>query len=142
MEEFALWLRDLVDHGLSNIPNKATTIFPPMIHRLYDMRATEIAHELKQIQQKLFPTKKKPAPNWAEELLSRFGRFYLLTQAWSKYDQLTTPEQADLRISAGLASCDINHTDVTTQHDQWRVLGRRFEVIGTQRVRRTWIQGN
>ena len=140
MAEFALWLKDIIHNGLGELPPKAKKTFDPMIHRLYDTHATEIAHELKLLHTRLLPNKKKAAPNWAETLLQTFGRYYLLTQAWQNIGTFTAAEQNDLRAAIGLTHYPLTHPDVKPMAGQWLVLGSRFEVIGRQRTRRVWLQ--
>ena len=113
MQEYALWLQDLIHHGIGELPNKAKTVFDPMVHRLYDSYAAGLAHELKQIQTRLLPSSKKTVPDWSTQILREFGRHYLLTQAWQHIDQLGPAEQFDCYEALGLLTFDIaaQHTE-------------------------------
>ncbi len=139
MSELALWLRDLIHNGLGELPHKAKSVFDPMVHRLHDAHTAEIAFSLKNLQQAWLPPKKKPKNGWEEQTLRQFGKLYLLTQAWHRYDQLSAAEQGDLRIAVGQICGRPTQPEQITDH--WHVLGKRVEVKGNQTLRRVWLHG-
>lgn len=139
MTEFARWLRDMVGEGLAKLPERAKDIIDPMVDRLYDANANQIASDLRLIVNQYFPKKGSPPPSWPEQVLRQFGRFYLITQAWERFDQLTKAQQIDLVVASGMHG--LLEYDGESVDDTWLVVGRRYEVIGKQTQRRIWLQG-
>lgn len=139
MADFALWLRDVTNEGLAKLPQRAKTVIDPMVDRLYDAHAKQVAHELKKMANTYLPRKGDPPADWPAAVLGQLGQFYLLTQAWAAYDHLSTAQQVDLCIASGqLGHLDYEQDRVT---DRWLVLGRRMETTGRQTMRRLWLRG-
>ncbi|MEM7798518.1 MAG: hypothetical protein AAF633_04940, partial [Chloroflexota bacterium] len=139
MAEFSLWLRDLIDDGLATLPQRAKDVINPMVDRLYDANANQVASDLKQLITLYFPKKGNPPHDWPAQLLRHLGRFYLITQAWSRFDQLSHKQKMDLILASGMHSLLDYEADIVL--DDWIVIGRRYEVIGRQTQRRIWLFG-
>ena len=139
MADFALWLRDVTNEGLAKLPERAKSVIDPMVDRLHDAHAKQVADELKKMGTTYFPRKGNRPADWPAAVLGQLGQFYLLTQAWAAYDHLSLAQQTDLCLASGqLGHLDYEQDRVT---DRWLVLGRRMETTGRQTVRRLWLRG-
>ncbi len=143
MDEFGRWLRDQIRHGLSQFDAHSPTGLEAMANRLIDAHVPAIAEEIRALASKVAPRKGAPPDNWPEILTQEFGRFYLLTQAWNKFDFLSPAEQNDLvQACMNPAVRPTSSTESAESiEDSWLVLGRRFEAYGRMWVRRTWLLG-
>ncbi len=143
-DEFGRWLRDQIRHGLSQFDAHSPTGLDAMANRLIDAHTPAIAEQLRTLAQTIAPRKGNPPENWPEILVKEFGRFYLLTQAWHKFDDLSPAEQNDLIqacVNPGVRERWAQHTAQEQVVDNWLILGRRFEPFGRTWIRRTWAIG-
>ncbi|MFT7586205.1 MAG: hypothetical protein ACI9EW_002636 [Cellvibrionaceae bacterium] len=154
MAEFGRWLRDQARQGIANFAERQAADLESMANRLIDAHMPRIANDLRELGKTACPPKGHPPDNWPEILIKGFGKFYLLTQAWKRYDRLSLAEQNDLIRACVFSTAKSNlqlavssilsvdthlNSDIVT--DRWMVLGRRFETFGKNWVRRTWLYG-
>ena len=136
MHELSLWLRDMVFHGLAELPAKPARYWTQMLDRLIDARADATANELRDISR--LPGKKK---DWPDELLRRVSRLYLLTQAFQRFHTLTPAAQSDLYAAVGWSPALAKDEGEYIQ-DEWLILGRQYELIGQEHHQRVWLWGS
>ena len=144
MGEFALWLRDQVRQGLAGFEGQKSAGLESMANRLIDAHVPTLGEKLRQLAQEVAPRKGEPPENWPEILLKGYGKYYVLTQAWGRFDQLNGDEQADLIqacVSPAVRALWLDTPVRDTIRDDWRVVGRRFETTGRIWNRRTWLVG-
>ncbi len=144
MAEFGRWLRDQVRHGLASFGDQTMVGLEAVANRLIDGHMPQIAEELRALAIEVAPRKGARPVDWPKILLKGYGRFYLLTQAWERFDQLGSAEQFDLIqscLSAGITHGWQAETQFEVIPDNWLILGRRFEPLGRQWSRRTWLWG-
>lgn len=147
MAEFGRWLRDQVRQGVANFAERKAADLETMANRLIDAHAIPIANELRTLGKTITPHKGNPPDDWPEILLKGLGRFYLLVQAWDRFDQLSPAEQNDLIQAtvfiSGRARLNIEPAlTAETVEDQWVVLGRRTDGINRKWSRRVWLYGS
>lgn len=134
MVEFGRWLTDIARMGLAALPQQPASFWQSMVHRLIDAQAPAIAHQIRDMAK--LPTKD---PRWPERYLRQFGRLYLLTQAFARFDTLSADTQADALLAIGQWPLPDLQTSSLT--DQWLVLGR-YETRQNQRtLLYTWLWG-
>ncbi|MEM9773229.1 MAG: hypothetical protein AAF902_01520 [Chloroflexota bacterium] len=140
MAEFGRWLRDQIQYGVSNFPDRVSSDVEAMANRLIDAHLPLLADSLRDLGRLVAPKKGNPPENWPEIVVTCFGQFYLQTQAWEKFDLLSTVEQQDL-IHA-FVSPQIRFAMVAPITSdpvaEWQIIGRRFETVGRGLARRTW----
>ncbi|MFK7803831.1 MAG: hypothetical protein AB8G95_19515 [Anaerolineae bacterium] len=146
MAEFGRWLRDQVRQGVANFAERKSADLESMANRLIDAHMLQMANDLRELGKLVAPPKGNPPDDWPEILVKGLGRFYLLVQAWERFDQLSPAEQNDLIhatvfVSSRLHLDSPNFQAAETISDQWIVFGRRSDALGRRWVRRTWLYG-
>lgn len=137
IEELDLWLRDLVRHGLAELPQRPRSTLEVPVQRLVDAQAPGLARHLSATWEPLHAS-----GGWVDPLLMRLGRLQLLVEAYRRIDRVPETMRAVIRSSMGFAEArdDVLRGDVV--RDRWLVVGRRFEVSRANlRSRRTWLRG-
>ena len=134
LNELALWLTDLVRHGLARLPDRPKSYWHTMADRLVDAQAPTLALELRRL-----ATVPTAQPNWPEAYLQRLGQLHLIIQGFRHFDQLPATTQADLQTAVGWLPPPHNDTPPIT--DRWLVLGRQQEYLGSQTRHFTWLWG-
>lgn len=78
---------------------------------------------------------------WPEHLLSGMGRWWMATQAWSRWDSLDEDEAGDLRTVLGwsVPTESVRQREAVT--DRWTVLGAHRTDDGRLQQQRTWLHG-
>jgi hypothetical protein len=135
MGRFERWLKDAVHNGLADLPSLPAAQWNEMAARLSDAGAPATAQDLRTLRPLA-----NGRPGWPEAVLRRLGRFYLLTQGFTGYDDLPPESQADLRAAAGWFE-DPAHRGDEVVDDEWLVLGSVHELLGRDNLRRTWLYG-
>ena len=142
MEEFSRWLRDQVRHGIADFAERIPADLESMANRLIDSHMPRIANELRLLGQAVTPRKGKRPDDWPETLIKGLGRFYLLTQAWERFDLLSAAEQNDLiEACVELPTFNSQLSTNSVVADDWLVIGRKFEALGQKWHRRMWLYG-
>jgi hypothetical protein len=134
LNELALWLTDLVRHGLARLPDRPKSYWHTMADRLVDAQAPTLALELRRL-----ATVPTAQPNWPEAYLQRLGQLHLIIQGFRHFDQLPATTQADLQTAVGWLPPP--HDDTPPITDRWLVLGRQQEFLGSQTRHFTWLWG-
>jgi hypothetical protein len=155
-----LFLRDLIRQGLASTPNQPYSYWDRAAARLVDAQAPGLAKRVRSLASLAYSGR----PNWAEQLLIEVGKLHLLVQGYQKYEQLSTPVQAELRTQMGWAIKQeevlslaaqareptdagsleaVDHSTHQTQtcQDHWWVLGRQVTSEDDLQVQRIWLQG-
>ena len=79
--------------------------------------------------------------DWADHLLFRAGRWWAMTKAWGKRDELTPNEFADLRVAVGWATASADVQAAEALPGPWLVLGAHRGEDGRLQQQRTWLRG-
>ena len=134
LNELELWLLDMVRHGLASLPERPKSYWETMAHRLIDTQAPALAAQVRNLAK--VPTAQS---NWTETYLQQIGRLYLIIQGAKNFEQLPAITQADLQTAVGwLPQISQNPTIIS---DNWLVLGRQQEIVGSQTRYITWLWG-
>jgi hypothetical protein len=134
--DFARWLTDLVRTGLAAAHNQPYSWWDGVAGRLVDAQLPGLAEQVRAMGSDVHAR-----ADWADHLLFRTGRWWALTKAWGKRDQLTPHELADLRVAVGwaTASADVQAAEVLP--GPWLVLGAHRGDDGRLQQQRTWLRG-
>ncbi len=133
--ELELWLHDLVRNGLASARHKPKEYWFRMADRMVDAKAAGVAVELRQLA--AIPA---DSANWAETILRRIGRLYLLVQGFQQFDQLSPEVQADL-LTAVTRQTNTALSPEPEIHDLWHILGQETEQSGKRLVQTIWLWG-
>jgi hypothetical protein len=137
LELLDLWLKDLVQQGLSSAPSRGFSFWDQQAARLIDAQAPGVARRVRDLGGIVLS-----GEGWHDRMLSALARLVLIIQGFSRIDKLAPDVQADLRTAIGLP---ISHADVLATEpvrDHWLVAGQRIYPEDRMRVQRTWLMGD
>lgn len=118
LDEFDLWLRDLMRAGLVTLQTKDDSFYLDRAKRLVDAKAPGLGDRIE-----LLADLPKDYAHTVDHLLRELGQLHLISQSFRHYDTLPTPMQADLRNAIGWTIQENELDDTPTINDQWVVLG-------------------
>ena len=136
MEEFALWLGDLVRGGTAAARRQPYSYWDTAAARLVDTQLPGLAEQVREMAGSV-----NARTDWAEHLLAAVGRWWTATRVWPKRENLDEHQTADLRAFLGwpIPTADVRATDAVT--DRWLVLGAHRTDDGRIQQQRTWLWG-
>jgi hypothetical protein len=136
MDDFALWLGDLVRSGTAAARHQPYTWWDATAARLVDAQLPGLAEQVR-----LMGSEVNARADWADHLLATLGRWWTATHAWSARDTLSDDELGDLRAFLGwpYATEEIKAADAVA--DRWLVLGAHRTDDGKLQQQRTWLWG-
>jgi hypothetical protein len=134
--DFARWLTDLVRTGLAAAHNQPYSWWDGVAGRLVDAQLPGLAEQVRAMGSDVHVR-----ADWADHLLLRTGRWWAMTKAWGKRDELTADEFADLRVAVGWAMASADVQAAESLPGPWLVLGAHRSDDGRLRQQRTWLRG-
>ncbi|MDR6505701.1 SWIM zinc finger family protein [Arthrobacter oryzae] len=134
--DFARWLTDLARTGLASAHNQPYAWWDGVAGRLVDAQLPGLAEQVRAMGSDVHAR-----ADWADHLLLRTGRWWAVTKAWSRRDELSAAEFADLRVAVGwaMASADVQAGE--SLPGPWLVLGAHRSDDGRLQQQRTWLRG-
>ena len=136
LEECSVWLKDLVRTGLSSLPTKPYSFWDGMGARLIDAQAPGVARMVRDLAG--IPSS---GEGWAQRLLERLSKIYLLCEAYTRLEQLSESVQSDVRTTIGFTQNQDELLEQAGIKDHWHVLGIVEERLDRLRSRRAWLRG-
>jgi hypothetical protein len=136
IEEFSLWLADLVRGGTVQARRQPWGWWDAAAARLVDAQLPGLAERVRTMGSDIHQR-----DDWADHLLAEAGRWWTVTRAWQRRDELDERSRADLRTCVGWAvpSEEVREADAVT--DRWLVLGAHRSDDGRLQQQRTWLRG-
>lgn len=136
VSDFSRWLTDLVRTGLAAARNQPYAWWDGVAARLVDAQLPGLAEQVRAMGSDVHAR-----ADWANHLLFHAGRWWALTKAWGRREELTPTEFADLRVAVGwaMASADVQGAEALP--GPWLVLGAHRSDDGRLQQQRTWIRG-
>lgn len=134
--DFARWLTDLVRTGLASAHNQPYAWWDGVAGRLVDAQLPGLAEQVRAMGSDVHAR-----ADWADHLLLRSGRWWAMTKAWTKRDELTPTEFADLRLAVGWAMASAGVRSTEALPGPWLVLGAHRSDDGRLQQQRTWLRG-
>jgi hypothetical protein len=136
MDDFARWLTDLVRTGLASARNQPYSWWDGVAARLVDAQLPGLADRVRAMGSDVHAR-----TDWADHLLLHAGRWWAMTKAWGKRDQLAPNELADLRVAIGWATASADVQAAEALPGPWLVLGAHRSDDGRLQQQRTWLRG-
>ena len=134
--DFARWLTDLVRTGLASAHNQSYSWWDGVAGRLVDAQLPGLAEQVRAMGSDIHAR-----ADWADHLLLRSGRWWAMTKAWSRRDELAPDEFADLRVAVGWATASTEVHAAESLPGPWLVLGAHRSDDGRLQEQRTWLRG-
>jgi hypothetical protein len=134
--DFARWLTDLVRIGLATARNQPYSWWDGVAARLVDAQLPALADQVRAMGSDVHAR-----ADWADYLLLRAGRWWAITKAWGKRNELNPDELADLRVAVGWATASAEILGVEALPGPWLVLGAHRSDDGRLQQQRTWLRG-
>jgi hypothetical protein len=137
IEQFDLWLNDLVRNGLGGLENQPATFWEKQAAQMVDAQVSGLASSVRRLAD--IPN---ASQNWPEKLLGQMGKLALLSEAYQHLDRLDAPLQEDVRQQIGWS---LKEDEVLAQGEQvsdnWLIVGQTIEEQERGRTQRTWLTG-
>ena len=137
IEQFDLWLNDLVRNGLGSLETQPVTFWEKQAAQMVDAQAGGLASAVRRLA--AIPN---ASPNWPEKLLGQLGKLSLLSEAYQHLDRLDAPLQEDVRQFIGWS---LKEDEVQARGeavvDDWLIVGQVVEEQERGRTQRTWLSG-
>ena len=136
MDLLELWLRDLVQQGLSSAPGKHFAFWDQAAARLVDAQAPGTARWVREL-----GSIAVSGSDWSDRMLRAIGRLVLLIQAHRRIDELPQHTQMDVRAAIGLPMAQDEVLAQPPMRDRWLIVGQRVQQEDRIRTQRTWLVG-
>lgn len=140
LEEFKLWLSDLVRQGLSNAEGQPRSFWETPAARLVDAQAPGMARRVREMADAA-----DGRDGWQGRVLEHAARLNLLIAGYARIEQLPVDLQAELRTQIGWTLDQDDLLRQAGQRERWLVLGKHIEedVSRTPSIKtqRTWLWG-
>lgn len=135
-EELQRWLLDQTRQGLANL-RSGRVDWRGLAARMVDAQAPGLGRQVRELE-----SLAAAGGDWAGALLEAMGRLQLLLDGWRRREQLSPPQQADLRTALGWP---VEKDEVLQSGerlaDRWLVLGQIVEENDKLWERRVWLLG-
>lgn len=118
LEALRLWLYDLIEGGLAAARPQPTAYWDEIGARLVDSDLPELALNVRGLQALI-----NTGEDWAETVLERLARLYLMIAGLGHFDQLSPSQRGDLRIALGCLPQLDSIPKAYRVRDCWHVIG-------------------
>lgn len=136
VEDFRLWLADLVRAGLAAARAQPYSYWDTAAARLVDAQVPALAERVRDEASQVHAR-----PDWSPHLLAELGRWWTVTCAWQRREVLDPDEMADLRVAVGWPQSSEEVRDGEARPGPWTVLGAHRSDDGRLQQQRTWLAG-
>lgn len=136
IEEFSLWMNDLVRAGTVQARRQPWGWWDTTAARLVDAQLPGLADRVRSMGSDV--TRRV---DWADHLLAELGCWWSAVQAWGCWAALDDRTRADLRTYVGWAQSSGDVRAGATVTDAWLVLGAHRSDDGRLAQQRTWLRG-
>ena len=134
VEDFRLWLADLVRAGLAAARAQPYSFWDTAAARLVDAQLPALAERVREAGSQVHAQR-----DWATYLLSEVGRWWTITCAWQARERLDVDEMADVRVAVGWSQSSEEVRDGEVRPGPWTVLGAVRTDDGKIQLQRTWL---
>lgn len=134
VEDFRLWLADLVRGGLAAARTQPYSFWDTAAARLVDAQLPALAERVREAGSQVHARRE-----WAAYLLAEVGRWWSVTCAWQAREQLDEVALADVRVAVGWAQSSEDVRDGDDRPGPWTVLGAVRTDDGRVQQQRTWL---
>ena len=134
VDDFELWLHDLVRQGLATARRQPAGFWETAAARLVDAQLPGLADRVRAAGADIHAR-----ADWAPHLLGELGRWYLAIRAWRHRSELDAAAMGDLRTVLGWPRRRDEIGDRVS--DRWWVVGLSLEEDERLLSQRTWLYG-
>ncbi len=134
VEDFRLWLADLVRGGLAAARTQPYSYWDTAAARLVDAQLPALAERVREAGSQVHARRE-----WAAYLLAEVGRWWVITCAWQSRESLDAVAMADVRVAVGWAQSSEEVRDADVRPGPWTVLGAVRTDDGRLQEQRTWL---
>ncbi|MDQ0381054.1 SWIM zinc finger family protein [Amycolatopsis thermophila] len=134
IDDFELWLHDLVRQGLATARRQPPGFWDTAAARLVDAQLPGLADRVRAAGSEVLAR-----PDWAPHLLGELGRWYLAVRAWRRRAELDEAALGDLRTVLGWPRRRDEIGDRVA--DRWQVVGLSRDEDERLLSQRTWLHG-
>lgn len=137
IEDFELWLHDLVRQGLASARTQPTDFWERAAGRLVDAQLPGLADRVRRA-----GTVIGYSDTWLEYLLDEIARWYLAVRGWKRRNTLPDTLSGDLRAFLGWARPSAEVIENGNRlPGPWTVVGVSQDDTGRILAQRTWLSG-
>ena len=136
IEELLIWIKDIVRHGIINIPDKGYAYWEGMAKRMVDAQSPGLAGMVKALGSTNFFKE-----GWQSTFVDKLLDVYLIAKGYQNKESLDTLVLQDIRNWIGFT---ISQDELKQQQgvfDTWLVLGKQITEDDNLTVERNWLYG-
>ncbi|MFV0540539.1 MAG: SWIM zinc finger domain-containing protein [Aestuariibaculum sp.] len=140
LAELKVWLKDLIQLGILELPNRKPAYFETMIKRMVDAKMPGLAGWIRALKELNY----KNQNTWQEDALSIISKLYLLVRSGEKLNELDENEKLNIQSLLGWTFNQkdmLQDKNLVSQKDQWLVLGETKEEQDDLKIQRFWLFG-
>ena len=135
LDDFGVWLRDLVRAGTAAARQQPYAWWDETAARLVDAQLPGLAEQVRTMAGDVHRRE-----DWADHLLAVCGRWWTATRAWTTRDDLDVDGLADLRAYLGWARPTAEVRAADSYAGTFQVLGGYRSLDGRLQQQRTWLR--
>lgn len=135
IEDFALWLTDVVRTGMATVKSQPMSWWDSSAARLVDAQLPGLGDSVRRTASEL-----QGHPAWSDHLLEAVGRWWLAVQSWRRRAELDPDTMADLRVVIGWTMSSDEVRGAGAIDDAWQVVGVHRDDDGRIQEQRTWLR--
>lgn len=134
--ELMRWIKDIIRHGLLQIPEKGDTYWENMARRMVDAQAPGLAGMVRTLGETNFYS-----DGWQISFLDQLLRIYLVVQGYTQSDKLDEHLQQEIRTLIGFTQNQEALRQQTGIKDNWLVLSKHTTEEENLITERYWLHG-
>jgi len=136
LDELRNWLKDVIRHGISHIPQQAYHFNKNITSRMVDAQAPGLAARLRKLNDIQYHQE-----GWEAAFLKKIAFLYLLTEGYNRLSAEADLPAEDIRSQIGWTSTKEEVLQQEGLQDKWLILARQIETEEKLTVERTWLWG-
>jgi hypothetical protein len=136
LEELLRFIKDIVRHGMLNLPEKGAAYWENMAKRMVDAQAPGLAGQVRALGEINYYTE-----GWQTRCLDQLLKLYMVIQGYKNIEALKPELQQDIRSLIGFPQ---NQDELKAQagvRDDWFVLAKQVTEEDKLLVERNWLYG-
>ena len=136
VDELLRWIKDLLQTGIVQLPEKGTAFIDNMTRRMIDAQAPGLAAMLRELSDINYYQEA-----WPSQCLEQLSRIYLAAKGYQNIDTLSPDLQQDIRTMIGFPQSQEALKAMPGVQDHWFVLGKEVSQEEQLTVERNWLYG-
>lgn len=136
IDELLLWMKDIIRHGILNIPEKGSVFFENTARRMVDAQAPGLAGMVRSLGDINYFK-----DGWQSQFIDQLSRLYIVLSGYKNIPSLSAGLQQDIKTLVGFTQNQDEIKEQTGITDTWLVLAKQTKEEDTITIERNWLYG-